>query len=443
MKKTIAAALCMMLLLTLIFGCAGNSLLDSDNPVTLDIWHVYGEQADSPMNRLIKEFNETVGKKKGIIINVTLMTNAKDVGALLKAAQKSEPGAPAMPDLFFAHKSDIENLDKDCIMDWNEVFPENEINGFVEGFLQDGMLGEKLAVLPVSKSTNLLFVNGSQFEKFSAETGVVRSDLVTWKGLFEAAEKYYAFSGGKPMCTFDYLLNSIKLNAQAKTLYEEPDMTGEEFKSSYLEFMLPFVKGHIAVADMYSNTQVMTGETMSGIGSSAAILYYNDTVTYPDNTTEPTNLTVLPYPKTEGGKALMSQAGVGLCAYKTTEQKCEAAYVFAAWLTESQRNTELVSQTGYMPVRKDAFGKLQNYNFTQTEYTELYSVLNEMVRNYTPVSNTNSYGFYGLADELYAALRNAQPEWKARYEAGENASTLADEAWEIYLKIANRYGNRE
>lgn len=65
MKKTIAAALCMMLLLTLIFGCAGNSLLDSDNPVTLDIWHVYGEQADSPMNRLIKEFNETVGKKKG------------------------------------------------------------------------------------------------------------------------------------------------------------------------------------------------------------------------------------------------------------------------------------------------------------------------------------------------------------------------------------------
>ena len=188
MKKTIAAALCMMLLLTSIFGCAGNSLLDSDNPVTLDIWHVYGEQADSPMNRLIKEFNETAGKEKGIIINVTLMTNAKDVGALLKAAQKSEPGAPAMPDLFFAHKSDIENLDKDCIMDWNEVFPENEINGFVEGFLQDGMLGEKLAVLPVSKSTNLLFVNGSQFEKFSAETGVVRSDLVTWKGLFEAAE---------------------------------------------------------------------------------------------------------------------------------------------------------------------------------------------------------------------------------------------------------------
>ena len=33
---------------------------------------------------------------------------------------------------------------------------------------------------------------------------------------------------------------------------------------------------------LYSNTQVMTGETLAGLGSSAAILYYNDFVTYPD-----------------------------------------------------------------------------------------------------------------------------------------------------------------
>ena len=34
----------------------------------------------------------------------------------------------------------------------------------------------------------------------------------------------------------------------------------------------------------------MTGETLAGLGSPAAILYYNDFVTYPDNTTEPTDL---------------------------------------------------------------------------------------------------------------------------------------------------------
>lgn len=40
----------------------------------------------------------------------------------------------------------------------------------------------------------------------------------------------------------------------------------------------------MVVSDLYSNTQVMTGDVLSGLGSSAAILYYNDTVTYRDGT---------------------------------------------------------------------------------------------------------------------------------------------------------------
>ena len=95
----------------------------------------------------------------------------------------------------------------------------------------------------------------------------------------------------------------------------------------------------------------MTGETLAGLGSSAAILYYNDFVTYPDNTTEPTDLLLAPLPHTAGtATPLMPQAGVGLCAFKTTDQKAEAAAVFLRWLTEQQRNLEFAANTGYMPV---------------------------------------------------------------------------------------------
>ena len=41
-------------------------------------------------------------------------------------------------------------------------------------------------------------------------------------------------------------------------------------------------------------------------------------------------------PKTAGADALMTQAGVGLCAYKTTDQKAEAAALFVRWLTENR-----------------------------------------------------------------------------------------------------------
>ena len=63
------------------FSCnKRNTLLDPKKPTTLTMWHVYGEQVNSPMNDFIEQFNATIGKEKGIIINVTLMSNASQIG---------------------------------------------------------------------------------------------------------------------------------------------------------------------------------------------------------------------------------------------------------------------------------------------------------------------------------------------------------------------------
>ena len=46
-------------------GCGGSkTLLSPKDPTMLSIWHVYGEQADSPMNRLLTEFNDTVAGRR-------------------------------------------------------------------------------------------------------------------------------------------------------------------------------------------------------------------------------------------------------------------------------------------------------------------------------------------------------------------------------------------
>ena len=81
------------------------TLLDPKKPTTLTMWHVYGEQVNSPMNDFIEQFNASVGREKGIIINVTLMSNASQIGTKLKDAQMGKAGAKEMPDLFFCHSS--------------------------------------------------------------------------------------------------------------------------------------------------------------------------------------------------------------------------------------------------------------------------------------------------------------------------------------------------
>ena len=397
-------------------GCK-KSELDKNKPVTLTMWHVYGEQADSPMNRLIDEFNETVGMEKGIIINVTAMSNASKIGEKLLDAHNKMPGAAEMPDLFFAHKSNVLELGTDCLLDWNEYFSEKELAAYVPEFLEDGTADGKLSVFPVSKSTHLLFIAGGQFERFSADTGITYEALSTWDGFFDAAAKYYDWSGGKPFCALDYPLRAIELAAAesgAGNIFADNgfyDPSNVIFKQTFMKFADSLAKGHIMLSNLYSNTQVMTGEVVAGIGSSAAILYYNDTVTYEDGTSEPMNLEILPMPAENGKKPYITQAGVGLCAYKTSSQKAEAAVIFAKWLTEPERNLEFVCQTGYMPVTNGAFDKIDDCRFKTADYEKLYAALKKVKESSEVLSEQQSPEYYSRVYAFYDYLRNEQKQF--------------------------------
>ena len=397
-------------------GCK-KSELDKNKPVTLTMWHVYGEQADSPMNRLIDEFNETVGVEKGIIINVTAMSNASKIGEKLLDAHNKIPGSAEMPDLFFAHKSNVLELGADCLLDWNEYFSEKELSAYIPEFLEDGTAAGKLSVFPVSKSTHLLFIAGGQFERFSADTGVTYEALSTWDGFFDAAAKYYDWSGGKPFCALDYPLRAIELAATesgAGNIFADNgfyDPSNVIFKQTFIKFADSLAKGHIMLSNLYSNTQVMTGEVVAGIGSSAAILYYNDTVTYEDGTSEPMDPEILPLPAENGKKPYITQAGVGLCAYKTTSQKAEASAIFAKWLTEPDRNLEFVCQTGYMPVTNGAFDKIDDCRFKTADYEKLYAALKKVKESSEVLSEQQSPEYYSKVYAFYDYLRNEQKQF--------------------------------
>ena len=423
MKKRL---LSLLLLCTLVFalsGCGEKTLLNKKEPVSLSFWHVYGEQAGSPMDLLVQEFNRTVGQERGVQVQVTGMSSASQIGGYLKEAQSGGKGVQEMPDLFTCHIIDALELGEDNLVPWNEQFTPDELSDFIPGFLSDGTAEDgRLLIFPVSKSTQLLMCNGSGFDRFSAATGVGYEDLATWEGFYDAAGRFYDWSD-KPFCALDYPIRAVELNALERgsgDFYTENgwyDTGNAVFKESWMQFARSLAQGHVVVSDLYSNTQVMTGDVLSGLGSSAAILYYNDTVTYRDGTQEPMDLRVLPMPKTAGADALMTQAGVGLCAYRTTEQKAEAAALFVRWLTEADRNLDFVAQTGYMPVRSGAFDAITDYgNFpTPAEgYRQLYAALKTMREDYTPVSEPRFEGYYGRVSVLYDGLRRLQQELPAR-----------------------------
>ncbi len=109
MKKRILSLLLSAALVFALCACADTPLTEDKTPVTINFWHVYGEQSGSPMDLLVQEFNRTVGMESGVRVQVTNLSSASKIGGFLKEAQNGGD-LQEMPDLFTCHIGDASAL---------------------------------------------------------------------------------------------------------------------------------------------------------------------------------------------------------------------------------------------------------------------------------------------------------------------------------------------
>ena len=405
MKRNLSWILALVLTSTISFGllagCSKPDRLDPRQPVTLTLWHVFGSQTASPMNDKVSEFNATVGKEKGVVINVTSVSNSSDIHDALVPAARGDAGAGQLPDLFFCYPETVQTIGSDRLDGWQNLFSNDELSSYVSSFLEEGTVDGKLLVFPVAKSSEALFINKTIFDRFFADTGHVYEKLATWEGLFEVAASYYEWSGGKSFVMHDELLNFCQINTTALggNAYVDGQLQMDDpvFKKQWDMLAEAAVQGFLHVEDNYETVCMMTGEIIAGIGSTASIMYFQDTVTYPDNTKEPLELAVLPCPVPQDGQKLAMQQGTGLAASVKGDKKKEAAaLLFASWLTSGGTNLDFVVQSGYMPVQKEAFGAIGEYAFPSQAYRELYEAFDIMYNEYGFFLPPVVDGYYGI-----------------------------------------------
>ena len=215
------AALLLALLLAL--GCTGCG--KKQEPVTVTIWHVYGGETESPLNDLIDTFNETVGRAQNIRVQVGSVTNTNTIHEAVLASAYGEPGATALPDMFVSYPKTVLALpDADILVDYRDYFSDAELDDFIPAFLAEGEIGGHLTGLPVAKSTEILFVDKTLFDRFAAATGATLDDLSTWEGLYRTAEAYTAWTDaqtpdtpddGKVFFVHDYHFNYFQVGVES------------------------------------------------------------------------------------------------------------------------------------------------------------------------------------------------------------------------------------
>lgn len=437
MKKIIALILAMVFLLGCLSGCGSASPLDPKAPVTLTMWHNYGGDMQQAMDYLIDRFNSTVGKEQGIVIDVTAISSSSELDKSLAMIVNGDPGAPDMPDIFTGYpKLAIRFWEKGLLTNLDDYFTEEELSAYVDAFVEEGRLSDGgLYVFPVAKSTEVLYLNQTLFDRFAADTGVSAEQLSTFEGIAELSKLYYEWSGGKQFYAADSWFNfaEVGMAQLGDSIFEGEALSldGDNFAHIFETVYAPAVEGGIAIYDGYSSDLSKTGDLVCSTGSSAGILFYGDTITYADGTVENVEYSILPYPVFENGTKTALQRGGGLMVARSEEKKEYAAGVFLKWLTAPEQNMSFVANTGYLPVTKQAFENELNTHMDTVEDPRIRKMLTSVLAMYEDYSffTAPTYAnFDSDSDAFEERLKDLLVEHRDRYLKGIDKIFPASEA---------------
>lgn len=384
-----AALTALVLVLALCFtACspAEKTALDPENPEIITIWHYYTGAQQETLDRMVLEFNETVGAKKGIIVEAYSQGSINNLNQELLQAARKKVGAQAMPDLFAAYIDTAEAVHNLLpLVDLDEYFTEKERARYVESYLDEGRFTEDkgLYVFPVAKSTEVLIMNDTAWKPFAEETGFTYDDLKTWEGLAETAQAYYEYTDrktpepgdGKAFYGRDALANyllvgSKQLGHEIVFGEEQVNVDKKTLRRLWDNYYIPFVKGYYFSHGRFSSDDAKTGDILALVGSTSGTVYFPDEV-YEGEKAQSIEAVVLPLPNFEGTGPCCVQQGAGFCVPESSDGKEEAAVVFLKWFTDSSNNIPFTVQSGYTPVKKESFSEERIREYLSEEKLEI------------------------------------------------------------------------
>lgn len=366
MKKQLSILWFLLLAMLALCGCSeDNHGLSKENPVTISVWHYYSGHAASQFDDLVTEFNNTVGREKGIIITAQSMNSTSDLEEALWDCATEKIGSPAMPNIFQCYPDSALSLEsKVALVDFNDYVTEDEKLAYVRQFLDSGCIGPDNAwkIFPVAKSTEVLMLNKTDWDRFAKDTGATTDSLLTWEGLAQTAQDYYEWSDGKAFFGRDSFANYpiIAGSQLGHELFKDSeglvtlDFDKSVMKRVWNNFYVPYVNGYYSQVGKSRCDDVRIGEIIALVCPSSSAAYFPNEVVLPDGTAYPIERMVLPLPNFEGTAPYAILQGAGMCVTKSGEAQEYASVLFLKWFTQEEQNLRFSLSSGYLPVSLEA-----------------------------------------------------------------------------------------
>lgn len=341
----------------------------SGGVIELTLWHTYSES--SLMNKLLEEFNASVGREHGIKVTAKVVLGSEYMDEPLIAVANDDESEDERPDIFTAYTRAAIEIGTDRLIDWREMLTSDDISGYEESFLVDGVINGRLVGLPISKATNLAYVNITSIGNFSNMCHECDTPISPMEDMFQTA-KYFSRYMGKAMIHFDdiysYFTTSMaSLSSELVVLTKNDgalptgrlDIMSDTFERVFMPFATSAAAGGVHLEDGYGSTLWNIDEIAISVASSAGILYSRDYVTLQDGTDQPINFVVVPLPPMRDAYPTAVQRGASFFAFRSgSERRDEAIATFAKWITLGEANLRLSVSAGYLPVTREGLEAL-------------------------------------------------------------------------------------
>ena len=328
-------------------GCGSKSPLDPKDPVSLTVWHYYNGSQQAAFDDLVEEFNDTVGQEKGIYVQGFSQGSVSDLETAVRDSIAGKVGADAMPDIFSSYADTAYEVEQaGALADLSGYLSDEELGQYVDSYIEEGRIAAdgSLRIFPTAKSTEIMMINKTDWEKFAAATGASLDDLATIEGITSTAQAYYEWTDsltpdimqdGRAFYGRDAVANYFVIGMQQLGVeifhVENGKMTlnvpEQELYRLWENYYVPMVKGYFGAYGSFRSDDVKTGDILAYTGSTSSAMYFPDQVELDDGS-YPIDYIVRMAPMFEGGKPCAVQQGAGMVVSKSDEKHEYAAVEF-------------------------------------------------------------------------------------------------------------------
>lgn len=353
-------------------GCGGGER-GSGETVSLTVWHYYHGAQQYAFDSLVEEFNNTVGKEKGIYVEGVGQGTVSDLETAVRDSLEGRVGSDEMPDIFSSYADTAYEVEQaGALANLSDYLSDAELAVYVDSYVEEGRIAadNSLRIFPLAKSTEIMILNKTDWDVFAEATGASLDDLADMEGVVAVAQAYYEYTDsltpdvandGRAFYGRDSMANYFNIGMrqlgneifQVESGEVSLNLDRDSLRKLWDCYYVPMVKGYFGAYGAFRSDDVKTGDLLAYTGATTSVMYFPDAVEADDERYGIEYL-VMAAPGFAGGEHVAVQQGAGMVVCKSDEQREKAAIEFLKWFTQAENNLAFCGDSGYLPVRKEA-----------------------------------------------------------------------------------------